>query len=164
MSEDVYWDACAWLGLINAEHGKVGPLEYFFGLAKRGQCKIWTSTVSYVEVFHLAGEVRPFPKDGLDEIKETFEQDFVNLIPLDMLVGRKARGLRRSHAGLNAADAIHLASALVQDITPLHTWDGTHLLPHDNNLTCRNGQQLRICRPEIPPPAPGTTGSLFEGT
>lgn len=161
MPDDVYWDACAWIGLVNAEAGRIGPLEYFYDLAKRGQCRIWTSTISYVEVFHLAGEVRPYSPDGLDEIKEMIEQDYVRLIPLDMRVGRKARGLRRSHPELSAPDSIHVASALVQEITPLHTWDGTHLVPLDNNLTFRTGERLRICRPEIPAPPPPPTGTLL---
>ena len=158
MPDKVYWDACAWLGLVNSEAGKVPPLEYYFEIAKRGQCEIWTSAISYVEVFHLATETRPFDNDGLDTIKEMIEAPFVKLIQLDMEVGRKARGLRRSHRGLRAADSIHLASALVKSISPLHTWDDTDLLPFDKQLSCRDASLLHICVPEIPPAPPG---SLF---
>ncbi len=150
MSEKVYWDSCAWLGLINAESEKVRPLEYFYESARRGQYEIWTSTLTYVEVFRLEAEVRPFERDALDKIRNVLEQAFIKLIPLDMEVGRKARGLRRSHTGLTAADAVHLASALVWSINPLHTWDASHLLPFNNNLSCKDGQRLEICIPAEP--------------
>jgi predicted nucleic acid-binding protein len=123
MTDRVYWDACAWLGLINSEPHKVPPLEYFFTLAKRGQLEIWTSAISYVEVFRISSEVdRPFGKEGLDLIKEVIQAPFVKTIAVDMEVGTKARGLRRNH-NLKVPDAIHIASALVKSVTPLHTWD-----------------------------------------
>jgi hypothetical protein len=133
-------------------------LEYYYEISKRGQCEIWTSTVSYVEVFYLATEVRPFDDGGLDQIKEAFEQPFIKLIRLDMEVARKARGLRRSHGSLHPADAIHLAS---EGITPLHTSDDSHLLPFDGNLSCKDGQKLRVCKLEIPPSPPGTLPLTF---
>ena len=134
-----------------------GPcLEYFFEIARRGQIEIWTSAIAYVEVFKLSSEEQPFDKDGLDAIKEAIEANFVKIIPLDMEVGRKARGLRRNHPKLRAPDAIHLASALIKCITPFHTWDNDDLLPFDNNLSCKDATRLRIMVPEIPPPTPGT--------
>lgn len=155
MPDKVYWDACAWIGLINSEPGKIPPLEYFFSLAKRGQLEIWTSAVSYVEVYHIASETQPYDKDGVDAIKQVIQAPFVKTIPLDMEVGTKARGLRRSH-NLKIADAIHIASALVKSVSPLHTWDRDDLIALDNSLSCRDLTKLRIVEPEVPPPPPGT--------
>jgi predicted nucleic acid-binding protein len=161
MPDKVYWDACAWLGLVNSEPKKVPPLEYFFDLAKRGHLEIWTSAISYVEVYHLASETKPFEKDGLDIIKEAIEAPFVKIIPLDMEVGRKARGLRRNHT-LRAPDAVHLASALVRSISPMHTWDRDDLVKLDDTLSCKDAERLRIRIPEIPPPPPGTLFSTAQ--
>lgn len=155
MPDKVYWDACAWLGLINAEPGKVPALEYYFGLARRGQLEIWTSALSYVEVYHIASETLPYEKDGVDSIKEVIQAPFVKTIALDMEIGTKARGLRRSH-NLKAADAVHIASALIKSVSPLHTWDHDDILPLNNALSCKDLTKLRIIIPEIPPPAPGT--------
>jgi predicted nucleic acid-binding protein len=149
-----YWDSCAWLGLINAEPAKVKSLEYIFEAARRGQYEIWTSTLAHVEVFRLKIEEnlpKPYDEDSLDKIRAALEQPFVKLIPLDLEIGRKARQLRRDLSGLRSpADAIHLASALIKSVDPLHTWDGSHLLPFDGKLACKNGKLLRICVPSEP--------------
>ena len=157
---DVYWDSCAWLGLINAEPEKVRALEYVYESARRGDFIIWTSTIAYVEVFRIASEVnapRPYGDEGLDKIKEVLEQSFIERIPFDVEIGRKARGLRRAHA-LTVGDAMHLASALVRNINPLHTWDDSDLLPLNNSLSCKGGGLLQICVPSVPPPE----GPLFK--
>lgn len=153
-----YWDSCAWLGLINAEPAKIAPLQHIYNEAQQGKLEIWTSAIAYVEVFRLATEdnmPKPFPEENLDRIKDAIEQPFVKLIPVDMEIGRKARYLRRSLSGLKGAgDAIHLASALVWSVSPLHTWDGSHLLPFDGQLSCKNAITLEICIPKDPPEGP----------
>lgn len=150
----VYWDSCAWLGLINAEPAKIAPLQHLYNQAQAGLIEIWTSAVAYVEVFRLASEGNsppPLDDENLDRIKDVIEQPFIKLIPVDMEIGRKARGLRRSLVGFKGAgDAIHLASALVWNISPLHTWDGSHLLPFDGQLSCKNAVTLEICIPKMP--------------
>lgn len=163
MPEKVYWDSCAWLGLINSEAGKIPPLEYYFGLAKRGQVEIFTSAIAYVEVYHINTEAKPYAdnKDALDVIKDIMQAPFVSTIAMDREVGTKARGLRRSHPELRLADAIHIASALVKNIPLLHTWDHDDIIPFDNQDSCKDATKLRIVVPDIPPAPPGT---LFAAT
>lgn len=55
------------------------------------------------------------------------------------------------HASLHPAGAVHLASALILSASPLHTWDDSHLLPFDGELSCKDGQRLEICIPKEPP-------------
>ncbi len=155
----VYWDACAWLGLINYEKSKRAPLEHFFDLAQRGQCELWTSTICFVEVFQLRieqGMPKPFDAGNLDAIRDVMEQPFVKLVPVDLIIARKARELRRTvtASGTGAADCVHLATALMWNVTPLHTWDRPHLLTISNTLQCKDGTPLEICVPEIPQPGP----------
>ena len=52
----VYWDANVWLGLINGESKKRRAVEYIYGAAKSGSHEIWTSTLSFVEVYRIRGE------------------------------------------------------------------------------------------------------------
>ena len=154
----VYWDSCAWLGLLNFEQHKRAPLQHFYDLARKNQCEIWTSTIAYVEVFRLRIEkvdVKPLNDENLDTIKDIIEQPFVRLIPVDMIIGRRARSLRRELPDFEgAADAIHLASALTWNISPVHTWDKAHMLSWNRKLQCRNGTMLEICNPALPPPGP----------
>jgi predicted nucleic acid-binding protein len=157
-----YWDACAWLGLLNGEAAKVRSLEHIYELARRGQFEIWTSAISYVEVFRLQTEQKqskPLGGDGQDRIRDVLEQSFVRIIPVDMEIGRRARALRRELAGFEGAgDAVHLASALVWNIEVMHTWDRSHLLPWNGKIKCKNGNLITI---EVPKETPDS-GPLFE--
>jgi predicted nucleic acid-binding protein len=158
-----YWDACAWLGFLNGEATKVRPLEHIYEQARRGQFEIWTSAISYVEVFRLNSEQndsKPLGDGGVDRIRDVIEQTFVKLISVDMEIGRRARSLRRELPEFEgAADAVHLASALVWDIETMHTWDRSHLIPWSGKVNCKNGIPIIIEIPKERPP----DGPLFGG-
>ena len=67
----VYWDACVWLGLINGEPNKMRAVEYVYNSARSGTYEIWTSTMSYVEVFRIKaeeGKPKPYDANVLDKI------------------------------------------------------------------------------------------------
>jgi predicted nucleic acid-binding protein len=158
----VYWDANMWLGLINGESAKIRAIEFIYQSAKKGTYDIYTSTMSFVEVFRLRSEAqltKPLPESNLDIIEKMFEQDFIKLISVDMEIARNARRLRRQLEFKGAPDSIHLASALRWNVDALHTYDGCDLLKFNNQLKSHNGQLLRICEPEEP-----QDGPLFDQT
>jgi predicted nucleic acid-binding protein len=154
----VYWDACVWLGLINGEPKKQRAVEYVYTAARSGAYEIWTSTMSYVEVYRIKGEElnpKPYSTSALDKIEEMFEQEFVKLIPIDVETAKLARRLLRENEGLKKRpDAIHLASAMRWSINTLHTYDGNDLLHLDGKLKTKNGTILRITVPDDPPDGP----------
>ena len=112
----VYWDACAWIGLINSEPKKIHPLRTIWEEAQKGQFEIWTSVYSYVEVFKVKiadGDERT-PEDSDRIIEELLAQPYVRRTQIDVPISRLARDLRRtfSEDGLKSRpDAIHLATA-----------------------------------------------------
>ena len=154
----VYWDACVWLGLINGEASKKRAVEYVYNSARAGTHEIWTSTMSYVEVFRIKGEEanpKPYAATGLDKIEAMFEQEFIKLVPIDVEVAKLARRLLREHDKLKKRpDAIHLASAIRWSIDQLHTYDGNDLLHLDGKLKTKAGTVLRITPPDDPPDGP----------
>ena len=154
----VYWDACVWLGLINGEPNKLRAVEYVYNSARSGTYEIWTSTMSYVEVFRIKaeeGKPKPYNASVLDKIEEMFEQDFVKLVPVDVEVAKLARRLLREHDKLKKRpDAIHLASAIRWSVEELHTYDGNDLLHLDGKLKTKAGTILRITPPNDPPDGP----------
>lgn len=154
----VYWDSCVWLGLINGESKKKRAVDHIYNSARAGSHEIWTSTISYVEVFRIKGEEqssKPYAKAALDKIEEMFEQDFIKLVPLDVEVAKIARRLLREQDGLSKRpDAIHLASAIKWSIETLHTYDGNDLLHLDGKLTTKGGSVLRIMPPSDPEDGP----------
>jgi hypothetical protein len=79
-----YWDACAWLGMINEEKGKLTALKHLWRQAQKGQCEIWTSTYTYLEVIY--GKEKQGQPYNLAEDDPTIfailEQPFVKRVQL----------------------------------------------------------------------------------
>jgi predicted nucleic acid-binding protein len=156
----IYWDSCAWLGLLNGEIDKRRELELIYTNARNGQYEIWTSTLSMVETRRLKSEEhdpKPLSKEHQEKIRDIFRQPFVKPIPLAVDIADHARELFRTTKGLGKwQDAIHLASALRWNSDVLHTYDQGDLLHLSMTFTCRNGEKLPICFP-----SETTDGPLF---
>jgi predicted nucleic acid-binding protein len=155
----VYWDANAWIGLINRDPEKVKALEVFYQAAKRGDVEIWTSVISNVEVYKMKDD--PDAPRSLEEqnkrVDEVLHQPFVKPIEVNDLIIWDARNLLQTYPALRKPyDAVHLASALRWDVHAMHTYDRENLLALSHKVKCRNGSTLEICRPEHDP-----DGALF---
>jgi hypothetical protein len=79
-------------------------------------------------------------------------------------VGTVARRLLRKFPQIKKPqDAIHVATAVLNNVDELHTFDGSDLLPLDGQIPMQNGQKLKICHPPRPPEVPHPLkGTLFE--
>lgn len=159
---NVYWDSCAWIGLIKEEADKITWLRAIWDEASRGRIVIWTSTYSYLEVMGSPlkhGETYP-PEEEDGPIFAMFEQPHVNRVAVDAEIAKLARRLKREHHPTlsKRSDAIHLATALFHNVDELHTWDNSDLLPFNKRVHRRDGIPLVICVPSTHP-----AGPLFEG-
>ncbi len=146
----VYWDACAWLGLLNGEEGKAADLELVWRKAEHGELEIWASAFCIAEVYKAKCEDK---KVGLlpeydAEINNMFEQDFVQVAQVDLDIAKLAKSLLRAEKKLKKpSDAIHLATAIHWNVDQLHTYDGSDLL----GLVIKraDGTLLDICKPSM---------------
>lgn len=146
----VYWDACAWLGLINGETDKAQALEYVWQRAKKGDAEIWTSSFSRAEVYRVKceGDWTALDEANDAKIDALFDQDFVKTVQVDDEIGKLAKKLLRTHQKLKKpSDAIHLASAVYWNLDQLHTYDGSDLLGLE--VFRDDGQKLEICKPDM---------------
>lgn len=104
---------------------------------------------------------------GIEQANDTaFEdyiaQDFVQRVQVDSDVGTAARRLLRKFPSIRKPqDAIHAATAALNNVDELHTFDGNDLKPLDGQIPMANGQKLKICQPPTPPDP--DKGTLFEG-
>lgn len=142
----VYWDACAWLGLINGEADKAADLEVVWRKAERGQLEIWTSAFCLAEVYKVKCEDgNTGLREGEDgQIDGLFEQDFVRVVQVDIEVSKCARRMLRNFDKLKKpSDAIHVATAVVWNLDQLHTYDSSDLL--GLQVSRADGRPLEIC-------------------
>lgn len=156
----IYWDSCAWIGLVNGEAGRKHALEAIYGQARSGLIHIWTSTISIVEANRLEAEMgmeKPIPPESIKVLDDLLFQPFVMLAPVDTDIAIRARKLLRETPKLSKKpDAIHLATAIRWDVPILHTYDGNDLLHLNGKKTCDNGEPLSITLPKDP-----FSGGLF---
>jgi predicted nucleic acid-binding protein len=148
----VYWDACAWLGMLNGETGRAQALEHVWGRAKRGDIVIWTSAFCIAEVYRVRCEDEwAMLSDENDEaINNLFDQPFVETVQIDTVVAKLAKKLLRTHEKLKKpSDAVHLATAIHWDLDQFHTYDGSDLLHLDGKIQTSNGSPMSICKPDM---------------
>lgn len=153
----VYWDACAWIALIQKErilesNGGGRVIEDRFSLcmsvikeAEARKIEIATSAFTFAEVCKNA----ELKAQDEDLIAAYFENDYLLPVNVDRVVGESARGLMMSGiSGLKPPDAIHVASALISGADAMHTFD-EKLLKLDGTIDTPDGTKLTICKPDI---------------
>lgn len=144
----IYWDSCAWIGLVNAEPEKIHDVQAVYTQARRGLIEIWTSSIAIVEVNRLASEMqmaKPIPPESLEKLDGLLFQPFVKLINLDQIVAKRARKLIRETPKLGKKpDAVHLASAIIWNIPLFHTYDRDDLLHLNGSVSCIDGTAMEI--------------------
>lgn len=151
--QKIYWDSCVWISLINNEAGKARLCRGVIEEAEKGKVQLWTSSLTLAEVFKKKCDGKTLSiEEAHDADFETFiEQEFLVEVQLDHDVGVLARRLLRKHPELKKpADAIHLASAVLNNIDELQTFDGENLLSLNGKVERRDGRPLVIRNPPEP--------------
>lgn len=159
----LYWDACVWIALIGGEVGRADQCESIVAMARARDFQIWTSSLTLVEVYkhRMAPPVSGALRADKDQEFEAFMlQDFVDEVQVDHEIALRARRLLRENFQLKKPkDAIHLATALVNNLDEFHTFDGVNLIPLSLKVARNDGVPLLIREP--PPPVFGKQADLF---
>lgn len=153
-----------WIALIKREPSRFDACKFIIEKAQRSEVEIWTSMFTLAEVWkrRCAGEDTGLPEADDEAFEDYIEQEFVFRVAVDSDVGTAARRLLRKHPSIGKPqDAIHVATALIENVDELHTFDRADLLSLDGVLDRQDGEKLKICTP--PPPPDPNEGTLFEG-
>jgi predicted nucleic acid-binding protein len=151
-----YWDACAWIALIQRETGRIDALEHIIKEAQDGNVEIWTSNFTLAEVYKRPCDDQPVGLTSAEDIpfEDYIAQTFVQRAQVDLDVGTLARRLLRKYPVIvKPQDGIHLATALLNSVDELHTFDRANLLGLSGMIERKDGKKLKICHPPAPPPA-----------
>lgn len=160
-----YWDACAWIALIKQEAGRFDACRHAIEQAEAGKVEIWTSAFTLAEVYkrRVDGGSAFIDASKDKDFEDYIEKDFVQIVQVDVDVGTAARRLLRAYPEIGKPqDAIHVATALLNDLDELHTFDRADLLSLSGVLDRSDGKKLSICAPPPAPPPPPSTPSLFD--
>ena len=152
-----YWDSDCFLGWFNDEPDKVPLCKGIVERAHKREIELVVSAITLVEVIKLKG--KPRLKESAEKtIKDFFENDFILLVNVDRHISEFARQLIWDHSALNPKDAIHVATAILKNVSTLNTFDNYLIKLSERFELANNKEKLKICKPDIQ-----TTGDLFEG-
>jgi predicted nucleic acid-binding protein len=147
MPDRVYWDNNCFLGWFQQELNKRDALKELLTQAEDGELVIVTSALTITECAGLP-TVRMVNDAASKKMLAFFEQEYIALRSVERTIAEKAHDLVRNLA-IKHKDAIHVATAVMSNVSVLHTW-GDGILKH----SCSVGVGVRIERP--PDPSKGT--------
>ncbi len=143
----IYWDSDCLIAWLNKEEERKSICEGTLLAAEQCKVLICISALSYTEVIKLK-EHENVPKTAEQKIVDFFDNPFFEVYDVDQWVGTRARFLIWEY-GLDPKDSIHVATALLNDIPELNTFD-KQLLKLNNKLKLESlPGNLRICQPSI---------------
>ena len=140
----IYWDSDCFLGLLNKEQDKIKKCQSVIKEAESDKLLIVTSAITFIEVIKMKGQ-KHIPKKAEKIIQNFFLNSFISVHNVDRDVGIKARDLMWKNKALRPKDSIHVATALIKNITELHTFD-QYLLGLSNKY---GNPPLKICEPYV---------------
>jgi len=140
-----YWDACCFIDLIQQTTSRIEVLEQLRSQAQRGEIDIVTSSYTLAEVIK-DDKGAPVNDDDEQRIATLFLEPYIGVRLLHRQVGNKARQIARAHS-LKPGDAIHVATAILEEADVLHTYDEKRLLKRNGVI---GDPPLRIERPSVP--------------
>ena len=142
--QQVYWDpdANVFHALFSKEKGRVEACERLHDAARGGKLLIYTSAITFAECVWLKGLPR-LSKEHEAVIQKFFMHKYIEIINCDRMAGTNARRLLWDFPHLQPKDAIHVASALSQQVDVLHSYD-SDLLKLCGKL---GAPPLKICEP-----------------
>lgn len=117
--------------------------------AQAGDVRIYTSAATFVECVWVktitdpTGKLNKLSPEHEQILSEYFERSYIIPINCDRNIAEAARKLLWKHSRLKPKDAIHLASAIAQQVDFMHSYDNDDLVKLDGTL----GLPIKICVP-----------------
>ncbi|RKY18664.1 MAG: hypothetical protein DRQ55_12715 [Planctomycetota bacterium] len=117
----VAFDSCVFISYMrkSEEPQRHSEVAQIVSAAKRGEFVIVSSAIAIAEVLKCDSELSG---DELDAITGFFSNTYLEFRACDRMVAEMAQYIAKTH-GVLPMDAIHVASARVEEVDVLYTWD-----------------------------------------
>ena len=149
-----YWDSATFLGWLSEEPDKVPEIKPVLDAAEAGTVMLVTSALTIPEVLWLRGH-KKMPAEQAHKVEAFFKHGWIVVRELDRFIAEDARALVW-HKNVRPKDAIHLATALRQEVA-IDQFD-----TFDDGLIKLSGTlgdpPLTIGQPNLPMPLPFESG------
>jgi predicted nucleic acid-binding protein len=151
MPKIVYWDACVFHAIFGSEKGRVEPCMRIEKAAQNGEVVIYTSAATFVECVWVksitdpTGKLNKLSPEHEQVIEGYFRRSYIIVINCDRNIAEAARKLLWKYP-LKPKDAIHVASAMAQQVDVMHSYDNDDLVKLDRKI---GNPPLKICNPGV---------------
>ena len=130
----VYWDSCVFIDRLEGKDpARIDVLRAMTEAAEKGDLRIVTSALSMTEVVKLNRLTDVADEDKESLITDFFENDYIYVRNLDPKVSWLSRRIIRDHK-LKPSDAVHVATAILNHVDVLQTYDDNHLTPKSGQI------------------------------
>jgi predicted nucleic acid-binding protein len=150
MPTTVYWDACVFHALFGKEKGRVDACLRIEKAAQGGSVRIYTSAITFVECVWVktitdpTGKLNKLAPEHEQIIEGYFKRSYIVAIICDRNIAEAARKLLWKHPQLKPHDAVHVASAIAQQVDVMHSYDNDDLVKLNGKI---GNPPLKICNP-----------------
>ena len=153
----IYLDANVLLSYVNDAPERADVVQSLMEDAEDGKVHLLTSNLSIAEVAYIASDQEPsYGTDDEATIDELWTPDSpVKLAEFSRLVAHRARSIiRRARdnetARVRSADAIHLATAEINDCGRFYTYEGANIRNGWNALIQADVSEPYVDAPRLP--------------
>lgn len=133
-SKLVYWDSCVWIKLMSKEKGWK-ELSAMYEQAKAGEISLLLSTMVIAEVCKTK------------DCKRFLDRSCTKITSVGIPLAYFSHTIQKySKHAVKPPDAIHIATAALNNSIEMHTFD-KELLGWSEKFDKENGHKLLICKP-----------------
>jgi predicted nucleic acid-binding protein len=143
--DNIYWDSDCFLRLLQEEAG-AEQCEQVLQDAQDGKIQIITSALTLAEVLAMKKR-NPIPKEKQESVSKFFMNEYILVRNVTRKAAERARELVWNH-DIDPKDAIHVATALEEKLSMMHTFD-KNLIAKSNTV---GSPRLIISEPFVQQP------------
>lgn len=142
----VYWDADAFLALLNEDKtsSELAGCNDVWSACEKGLLHIVTSTLTTAEVIHKKGTPKLDPEKRI-LVSNFFRQQFISQKPLTREIAELARDVVWD-SNIMPKDAVHVATCAYYKTRNLHSFDGNLLSKGTIEV---NGFKITVSKPYL---------------
>jgi predicted nucleic acid-binding protein len=128
----IYWDSVVFIDFLQQTKWRIDSIGPMAEEARRGDLIIVTSALTLAEVVSLK-DLGLLDLHTEQLIVDFFESEFIEVRNVDRFIAEKARWIIREFK-INAPDAIHVATAILEKVAVLFTYDFKDLAKWDGKI------------------------------
>lgn len=117
----VYWDTNVFIAFMKKEPNRLDDIEYMVDKTERGKLIVITSPFTFTEAYKINDKDC---HEYIEDVRKFFNHDYRRITVMDGSSGFMTQKLRNTQNNITWQDSIHVATALLNNVDFMLTYDG----------------------------------------